>query len=119
MSGKTSTAVWRIRNKSDEEPDPSVHHDVDPEALFTFMLIRILILIKVTRICDHWSTDPPRLHFEHLRLHGERPQPSLTPFCASTALKILTYDADPDPAFHNNRKKGIKTRKEAKYTVTR
>ncbi len=24
----------------------------------------ILLLIKVLEICDHWHTDPPRLHFE-------------------------------------------------------
>ena len=34
--------------------------------LFTFLLIqiRILLLIKVMRICDHWSTDSPEFHFE-------------------------------------------------------
>ncbi len=26
--------------------------------------MRIRILIQVMRICDHWSTSPPRLHFE-------------------------------------------------------
>jgi hypothetical protein len=33
--------------------------------LFTLMCIRILILllIKAMRICNHWSTGPPGLHF--------------------------------------------------------
>ncbi len=31
--------------------------------LFTLIRIRIPILIKVMPICDHWSTDPPWLHF--------------------------------------------------------
>jgi hypothetical protein len=29
----------------------------------TFILIRILIMIKLMRIFDHWSTDTPRLYF--------------------------------------------------------
>jgi hypothetical protein len=28
------------------------------------MRIRILLLIKVMKICDHWCIDPPGLHFE-------------------------------------------------------
>jgi hypothetical protein len=37
--------------------------DSDSDPAFTLMRIRIRIplLIKVLRICDHWSTDPPRL----------------------------------------------------------
>ncbi len=38
--------------------------------LFTSMLIRILI--KVMRICDHWPTDPPGLHFGPPGLYCER-----------------------------------------------
>ncbi len=36
--------------------------------LFTMMRLQILLLIKVMRICDHWYTDPPGLHFEPQRL---------------------------------------------------
>ncbi len=36
--------------------------------LITLMRIRNLLLIKVMRICDHWSNDPPWLHFEPLKL---------------------------------------------------
>ncbi len=69
--------------------------------LFTWMRIRILLLIKVMAICNHWSTDPPRLHFEppglHLWastvLHGLR---------ASKELLNFDFNADPDPVFHFN-----------------
>jgi hypothetical protein len=36
------------------------------------MRIRILLLVKVMRICDLWSTDLPGLQFEPPRLHCER-----------------------------------------------
>jgi hypothetical protein len=67
--------------------------------LFTEMLIRIRILIKVMIICDCWSTEgsifslhgsivcalcPPRLHFEPLELLN------------------FDFNADPDPAFHSH-----------------
>jgi hypothetical protein len=32
--------------------------------LFILMRIQIQLLIKVIRICDHWSTDPRGLHFD-------------------------------------------------------
>ncbi len=64
--------------------------------LFTSMRIRIRILfvIKVMRICDHWSTDPPGLHVG-------RPLPSTAPFWAS---KLLNFDlrADQEPDFPSN-----------------
>jgi hypothetical protein len=43
----------------------SLIYPADPVRLFTLMRfrIRILLLIKVMKICDHWSTDPLRLHF--------------------------------------------------------
>jgi hypothetical protein len=34
--------------------------------IFTLLRIQSLLFIKVIRICDRWSTDPPRLHFELL-----------------------------------------------------
>ncbi len=50
--------------------------------LFTLILtlIRIPLLVKAIRICGHWSTGPPGLHFEPPRLHFERPRPSSPPF---------------------------------------
>ncbi len=58
------------------------------------MRIRILCLVKVMQICDHWSTDSPRLHFT-------------LPLLASKALQcsifeppqLLNFDFDADPAF--------------------
>ncbi len=35
--------------------------------------IRILLYIRVTQICDHWSTDPSRLHLDHPCIYCERP----------------------------------------------
>ncbi len=43
-------------------PDPAFHFS-DQDPTFHRFRIRILILIRVMRICDHWSTDPPGLHF--------------------------------------------------------
>jgi hypothetical protein len=50
-------------------------------------------MIKLLRICDHWSTDPPGLHFERTALQGS--------ILASKAPEFL-FNADPDPAFHFN-----------------
>ncbi len=36
--------------------------------------IQILLLIKVMQICDHWTPDPPELHFEPPRLNFETPR---------------------------------------------
>ncbi len=44
--------------------------------LFTLMRIRIQFLVKVMQIYDHWSRDPPQLHFDPPRLHCECPRPS-------------------------------------------
>ncbi len=57
--------------------------------LFSLMRIRIriILLIRVMRICGHRSTDAPRLHFERPRLHLNVQGPS----CASKAPRI------PDP----------------------
>jgi hypothetical protein len=65
---------------------------------FTFILIRIL-MIKLMQICDHWSTDTPRLYFISSRhssivsVHG-----SILSLLASE----FDFNADPDPAFHSN-----------------
>jgi hypothetical protein len=51
-----------------ESADPH-HFDGDPDPTLHLMRIRsrILLLIKVMRICDHWSTDHPR---PYLSLHA-------------------------------------------------
>jgi hypothetical protein len=57
--------------------------------------IRILLLINVMRICDHWLTtlqapfQPPHLHFE-------RPRPPRLIFSLKSS-----FIADPDPVFHS------------------
>jgi hypothetical protein len=79
------------------------------------MRIQILFLIKVMRICDHQTTDPPRLHFEPPRLHFEPPGLHCErPRLHFEPLKILNFDfdrdsdlsflsnVDPDPAFLSN-----------------
>jgi hypothetical protein len=47
----------------DADSDLTSHFDSDQDpgldSAFTLMRIRILLLIKVKRICYHWSTDPP------------------------------------------------------------
>jgi hypothetical protein len=62
--------------------------------------IRVLLLIKVMPICDHWSTDPTRLHFDPRRLKCGRPRLHFEP------LKLMGFDfyadPDPDPALHSN-----------------
>jgi hypothetical protein len=54
------------------------------------MRIRILLPIKVMRICDHWSTDHPCLHL----WAGLRFEP----------LKLLSFyfNTDSDLGFHSN-----------------
>jgi hypothetical protein len=37
------------------DPNPAFHFHTDPSPAFTLMRIRILLLIRVMRICDHWS----------------------------------------------------------------
>ncbi len=61
--------------------------------------IRILFLIKLMRVCYHWSEDPPRPHFE----------PSYTSIVSVYGHPLLQldpplvlnfdFDADPGPAF--------------------
>jgi hypothetical protein len=64
--------------------------------LFTTMRIRIriLLLIKVMGICDHWSIDTSGLHFEPPGLHCDRPR------LGFEHLKLLNYDYN-DSAFHS------------------
>jgi hypothetical protein len=39
---------------------------------------------SLVQICEHWYAYPPGLHYEHLK------------------LRKVDFNADPDPAFHNN-----------------
>jgi hypothetical protein len=69
----------------------------------TFMRIRILLVIKVMRICTHWSAEPPRLDLEPSHLDYERPRPSKAPFEPSQLLNSeFNADSNPDPASKNN-----------------
>jgi hypothetical protein len=63
--------------------------------------IQILLLIKVIRICAHWSTNPPGLRFEPPRLFVSVQCPA---WIHVEPLKLLNFDfdADPEPAFHSN-----------------
>ncbi len=73
------------------EPDPSFHYNADPDPDPGFHQI------KVMPICDHYSTDPPRLHLEPPRLHCKRPWSSISPFSASNETrKLLNFDFDAD-----------------------
>ncbi len=45
-------------------PDPAFHLHADPDPAPQHPVIRI---------CNHWSTDPPGVHFEPPGLHCERP----------------------------------------------
>jgi hypothetical protein len=49
------------------------------------------------RICENWSTDPPRLDFECPSTHCERPRPITAPF---EPLKLLNPELN--PASENN-----------------
>jgi hypothetical protein len=67
---------------ADPDPNSAFHLIRIQIRLSNLMLIRIriLLLIKVMRICDHWYTDPQGLHLEPPRLNCERPRPSLLHF---------------------------------------
>ncbi len=95
--------------------DPK-HSDADPDSSFTLMRIQIrlfalmrirILLIKVLQTCDHWSTGPPRLHFEPERFLG----PSIAVLGIEVRICMFLHlpnphpdplvtskDADPDPS---------------------
>jgi hypothetical protein len=70
------------------------HFNADPDPAFHFLRIRIPLLVKVMGICDHWSTDPPGLDFESLRLHCERPRHQRLNF---EPQKLVNFDFNADP----------------------
>ncbi len=66
------------------DPEPTFHFDADPDPVPS----------KKMQMCDHWYTDPPRLHFVPFTpplLHFESPQ----------LLNLDSY-ADSDSDFHSN-----------------
>ncbi len=52
--------------QSDADLEPTFHFAADPDPTFILMRIwiQILLIIQLISISGHWSTDPPRLHFE-------------------------------------------------------
>jgi hypothetical protein len=52
-----------------EDPDPSFHLMRIQIQILTLKRTRILLHIEIMRICGHWSTNNPGLHFEPKRLH--------------------------------------------------
>ncbi len=60
--------------------------------------IRFLLLITEVRICEHWYTDPPRLHFEPPRFHCKRTRLHFE----YIQLQNLDINTDTNPAFHSN-----------------
>ncbi len=81
--------------------DPHLFY-ADPDSGFFSNADPIMLIIKVMRIYEHWSQDPPGLHFKPPRLHCERTRPSAAPFRASKKLLNFDFHADPDLAFHYN-----------------
>jgi hypothetical protein len=74
---------------------PSFHFDADMTFLNLMrMRIRILTLVKVMRISDHWYTDTERRHFEPPQLLNFHAHPNPDPAFHS--------DAEPDPASQND-----------------
>ncbi len=73
--------------------------------LFTLIRtrIRILLLIKVMRMCHLRSTEPRWQNFEPLLLNCKRPPPFKPPRLRSEPPQLLNFDSDmdPDQAFHS------------------
>jgi hypothetical protein len=67
------------------DPYPCFYFNADPDPTFRFIADPDPTSHESDNICDHWSTDPPWLHFETIRLHCERPRPAMDLFLASTA----------------------------------
>jgi hypothetical protein len=82
-----SSVADKHRFNADPDPDPPFYLDVNPNPVPTFHFYAEPdpdhVPYQVMRIRDHWSTDPPQLHFEPLRLHCERSRLSMVKFSAS------------------------------------
>jgi hypothetical protein len=72
----------------------SFNTDPDPAFHFTVMQIRILLLNKVIKVCDHWSIDPPGLYFEPPGLQGVHGPLRLC--FEPRKLPNLNFNADPE-----------------------
>jgi hypothetical protein len=63
VSGRRIIRSWNAVYKLQGFADPNhFKADLDPDSGFSLYMrirIRILLLIKVMRICDHWSTSDP------------------------------------------------------------
>ncbi len=71
--------------------------------VFTLLRIRILLLIKVMRICDHWSTDPLRPRFDTLKYPASTVSVYGTPWLhIFEPLQVIDADPDLGPAFYSN-----------------
>jgi hypothetical protein len=78
------------------DPDPAFHLHADPDPALQHTVIRI---------CDHWSRDPPVLHFEPPSLDCERPRLNfffeplkfLNFECGSGRIHLFFFNANPDP----------------------
>jgi hypothetical protein len=69
-----------------------------PGSSFSLMRIRILLLIKLIRICDHSTTDPPKLHFGPPGLHWEHRGP-LRLYLEPLNILNFNFNADPSGSF--------------------
>jgi hypothetical protein len=89
------TGPSKLLRYTEDEPCFIITHNVivDPDPSGSDFLLYPLLLISVVRICDHWSTDPPRLNFEPPRLHCERPRPSTAAF-VKLPLKPLKFECE-------------------------
>jgi hypothetical protein len=62
-----------------------------------------MLLIKVMRLCFHWSVEFPRLHFEppriHFSLHAAIVDVHGPPWLSFEPLKLqnIDFNANPDP----------------------
>ncbi len=65
--------------------------------LSILMRIRILLLIKVLQTCDHWSTGPPRLNFEHERLYCKYLGPSIAVLGIEVRIRMVLRLPNPHP----------------------
>ncbi len=62
------------------DPYPAFHYNADTDQAFYFSANPDPAPHQVIGICDHWSIDPPGLHFESPGLHCKRPRPFMALF---------------------------------------
>jgi hypothetical protein len=80
------------------------------------MRIRILLLIKVIQICDDWSPDNPRLHFEAQSSTASVNGTLKFYFECQTAPNFWFSDSlDPDPYYFSQRFKELQNQSSIRY----